>query len=304
VTQSPTQHSHRIILYAMAKLGRIDPDREIRAVLLDITGVLVESSAKGDGVAVQGSVDAVRKLTETGNEGPTHYTMTHIFVLEGVPFRLVTNETQKTRAALVAKLTRLGFNVPEEKVFTPALAMAAIIRQKKLRPLFLAHPNCLPDLGDSVLGDGHDSVVLGDAVKGFSYENMNKAFRILKSTGGPLYSLGKGKYYAEDGELTLDVGPFTAALEYANDVKAIIVGKPSADFFGAALDDMGVSAADAVMVGDDVASDVGGAQACGAQGVLVRSGKYRPEDERRPDVKPDAVYDRLELFVERLLKKE
>ena len=63
-----------------------------------------------------------------------------------------------------------------------------------------------------------------------------------------LYCLGKGKFYREDGELTLDVGPFAAALEFAADVKAVVVGKPDPEFFKAAVRDMGVGEDEAVMV--------------------------------------------------------
>ena len=98
---------------------------------------------------------------------------------------------------------------------------------------------------------------------------------IINNADCQLYSLGKGKYYREYGELTLDVGPFAAALEFATEKTAKIVGKPSGEFFKTALADIGVEAAEAVMVGDDIVSDVGGAQACGIQGVLVRTGKYR-----------------------------
>ena len=67
-------------------------------------------------------------------------------------------------------------------------------------------------------------------------------------TNGELFSLGKGKFYREDGDLTLDVGPFAAALEFATDRKATVVGKPDPAFFKAALEDMGITEAEAVMV--------------------------------------------------------
>ena len=120
-------------------------------------------------------------------------------------------------------------------------------------------------------------------------------------TGGDLYSLGKGKYYQEDGELTLDVGAFTAALEYATEKDAIVVGKPAPEFFLTALSDMGCPPGEAVMVGDDIASDVGGAQKCGIQGVLVRTGKYRPSDEQHHSVTPDLIADNLSHFIDILL---
>ncbi len=262
--------------------------RNIRGVLLDITGVLAESSVGGDGTAIVGSVEAVKRLKSAG-----------------IAVRFVTNETQRTRESLVGKLHRLGFDMPEEEIFPPALAMAAIIKQKGLRPHLLVHENCLPDLGVASCIDGSaNCVVLGDATDSFTYPSMNAAFRTLIRGGADcaFYSLGKGKYYKEDGELTLDVGPYAAALEFATGRSATVVGKPSGEFFHTALQDMGVAADEAVMVGDDIVSDVGGAQAAGLLGVLVRTGKYTPGDENHPVVKPDRIVDNLAKIVDEILE--
>lgn len=125
----------------------------------------------------------------------------------------------------------------------------------------------------------------------------------MNNPDAKFYSLGKGKFYREDGELTLDVGPFTAALEFASDKTALVVGKPSATFFNTALKDIGITAEEAVMVGDDIVSDVGAAQQCGMTGILVRTGKFRPSDENHPKVKPDFIADNLEHFVNKLLSQ-
>lgn len=93
------------------------------------------------------------------------------------------------------------------------------------------------------------------------------------------------------------------ALEYASGKTATICGKPSKDFFAGALKDMGLDPGDVVMVGDDINSDVGGAQLAGMQGVLVRTGKFRPENENHPTVKPDQIVDRLECFVDTAFRK-
>jgi len=74
-------------------------------------------------------------------------------------------------------------------------------------------------------------VVLGDAVEKFTYNNLNTVFRLVKEKQCRLISLGKGKYYREDGQLTLDVGPFTAAVEFASDQTALVCGKPDKAFF-------------------------------------------------------------------------
>ena len=90
--------------------------------------------------------------------------------------------------------------------------MAREIEKKSLNPYFLVHANCMDDLSQTrnttAVADDYNSVVLGDAVEGFSYQNINQAFQLIMKTGCPLYALGKGKYYQDCGELNLDVGRY------------------------------------------------------------------------------------------------
>ena len=72
----------------------------------------------------------------------------------------------------------------------------------------------------------------------------------------------------------LSAGPFVCGIEYATGKTATLVGKPSPDFFGMALRDMGLKPGDAVMIGDDVVTDTGGAMKAGMQGILVKTGKF------------------------------
>jgi HAD superfamily hydrolase (TIGR01458 family) len=107
---------------------------------------------------------------------------------------------------------------------------------------------------------------------------MNRAFRSLLD-GGPLLAMGDNRYFKEADGLSLDIGPFVAALEYATGNQAIILGKPAPAFFEGALLSLGCAADEVVMIGDDVLTDVEGALAAGLKGILVRTGKYRPGDE-------------------------
>jgi HAD superfamily hydrolase (TIGR01458 family) len=91
----------------------------------------------------------------------------------------------------------------------------------------------------------------------------------------------------------LDAGAFVAGLEYAAGVEAEVVGKPSRAYFEAALAELGARPADAVMVGDDVESDVGGAKAIGMRGVLVRTGKFEERTLAAAHPRPDAVIDTI-----------
>jgi ribonucleotide monophosphatase NagD (HAD superfamily) len=89
------------------------------------------------------------------------------------------------------------------------------------------------------------------------------------------------------------VGAYSAALEYGASTEALVVGKPAAAFFEAALTDLGASAENALMVGDDVEADVGGALACNLEGILVRTGKYREELLQSSGVQPTQVVDSI-----------
>ncbi len=91
--------------------------------------------------------------------------------------------------------------------------------------------------------------------------------------------------------LKMDIGAFVAGLEYVTGKTATVVGKPSKEFFDLALSDMGVTADRAVMIGDDIESDIGGARRAGMKGILVKTGKYREELVSRSKVKPDLVID-------------
>ena len=70
----------------------------------------------------------------------------------------------------------------------------------------------------------------------------------------------------------------------ASGVSATVVGKPEESFFRLAVEDLGFEAHEVAMVGDDAEVDVAGAQAAGLRGVQVKTGKYRPGEEGRPDL--------------------
>ncbi|XP_076060407.1 phospholysine phosphohistidine inorganic pyrophosphate phosphatase [Oratosquilla oratoria] len=259
-------------------------ERPIEGVLLDITGVLYESGT-GNGTAIPGSVEAFKRLKASG-----------------IPVRLVTNETCATRSAIVNKLRSHGFELVDSDICNPAPVVVSILKERGLRPHLLVSPEIECEFVE-LEKDNPTCVVLGDADEEFSFQNMNLVLRTLLAMKEPLlFSLGKGRYYKHKGQIQLDVGAYAAALEFACGINAEVVGKPSPHYFGAVLQALGVTASEAVMVGDDIVSDVGGAQACGIRGVLVRTGKYTPNDENHPTVKPDFIADTLEEVVNLILK--
>ena len=89
-----------------------------------------------------------------------------------------------------------------------------------------------------------------------------------------------------DRGITLDAGAFVALLEFASRKKSILIGKPSKTFYETVLHDLGFPPAQIAMIGDDIESDIKGAAALGINTVLVKTGKFRPQDLQRKDIKP------------------
>jgi HAD superfamily hydrolase (TIGR01458 family) len=133
------------------------------------------------------------------------------------------------------------------------------------------------------------AVILGDLGEQWTYGLLQEAFEYLMG-GAALVALSRDRYWLQSDRLALDAGPFVAALEFAAGVTASVAGKPSPAFFAAALESMGVNdPARAAMVGDDLWSDVQGAQRAGLQGWLVRTGKFREEVLQSSSVIPDRI---------------
>jgi HAD superfamily hydrolase (TIGR01458 family) len=211
----------------------------------------------------------------------------------------LTNTTSRPRHAVAAKLAALGVAAGPEQILTPAVsAVAWLHRHGITRPAVFvpsataaefAELDALPD----EVEQGAGAVVVGDLGEGWTFATLNRALRLLMSDPAiPLVALGMTRYWrAEDG-LRLDAGAFVRALEYAARRTAVVVGKPDPTFFGSAVEALHVPRDQVVMVGDDIHTDVEGAQRAGLTGVLVRTGKFSASD-LSADVRPDAVLDSL-----------
>lgn len=217
----------------------------------------------------------------------------------GIPMRFVTNSTRLTRGAIINRLARMGLEVPIQHLFTPAIAARHYLITRKLTPHLLIHPDLRGEFAD-LLGPSPGAVLLGDAGSDFTYEALNQCFRLLLD-GLPLLAMGSNRYFRNGNGLNLDIGPFMAALEYAAELEAVVLGKPAPEFFQAAVNSLDLPPHDVAMVGDDAEMDVRGALAAGLRGVLVRTGKYRPGDEAKVVPQGGRVFDDLDAVVDYIL---
>lgn len=209
-----------------------------------------------------------------------------------LPCRFLTNTTTRSLTQLHEKTARLGLPIEKNEIITPSRA-AGIYLQKQ------DDPSCYFLLSDGPKSDfvqftedsqNPDFVIVGDIGKEWNYRIMNEVFNLLVG-GAKLIALHKGKYWQVEDGLRMDIGGFVAALEYASDVKGIVMGKPSSTFYDMAVEDIGLAASEVAMIGDDIMGDIEGAQLAGLTGVMVRTGKYRSHLVDRSGVQPDFEID-------------
>ena len=232
------------------------------------------------GTAIDGASQAIRRLREDGHR-----------------LRFVTNNTTRSRAQLAVELRGLGVPLSDEELqTTPRAAARALAGQ---RVLALTMPAIVEDLeGVELVGYAADAVLVGGADETpetnhvFSYMHLALAFAEIEA-GAALLCLHKNRWWQTSRGPLLDAGAFVAGLEYAASVEATVLGKPSASYFEAALEALDADAELAWMVGDDLESDIAGAQAFGLKTILVRTGKFREDDLKDARARPDAVIDSI-----------
>ena len=249
----------------------------MREIFADIKGFLFDM----DGVwfvqdtPIPGAADALRAIKA-----------------KGYPCRFITNTTTKSLDSLHAQMQAMRLPIERDEIISASQAAVIYLTGKGL-------PSVYPVVADDVAPalerfpyseTDPEYVVVGDIGDRWNYALLNKVFRMIIG-GSQLIAMHRGKYWQVEDGLSLDIGAFVVGLEYATGQDAILVGKPAAMVFESALADAGLKPNEAVMIGDDIASDVGGAQQVGIKGVLVKTGKYRADLVARSLITPDAVID-------------
>jgi HAD superfamily hydrolase (TIGR01458 family) len=202
-----------------------------------------------------------------------------------IPRLFVTNTTSRPRSALVEKLRGMGLMISESQILTPPVIARRWLRENVEGPaaLFVA-PATVAEFAETRLAEPGTvepvgAVVIGDYGDRWDFSELNRAFRLLMTEPRPaLLALGMTRYWRAPDGLRLDTAPFVMALRHATGVEPVVLGKPAAPFFEAALSQLGVTADQAFMIGDDIRTDIDAAQKLGIRGILVKTGKFRAQD--------------------------
>jgi ribonucleotide monophosphatase NagD (HAD superfamily) len=205
------------------------------------------------GAPIPGAVDAVRRLRDAHHR-----------------IRFISNSTTASREQLTADLRGMGFELDDSELQTTGVVAARELAGKRV--LAITMPGILDDLeGLQLIGMNADAVL------------------IELEAGADLYCLHKNRWWQTSEGPRLDAGAFVAGLEYAADTEATVLGKPSPAYFAAALEALDADPEMTWMVGDDLEGDVVGAQQHGMRTVLVRTGKFRPDEVEASRSMPDGI---------------
>ncbi len=260
----------------------------VRALLLDLDGVIVVA-----GKLVPGAAAAVGTLER-----------------RGIPYRIVTNTSAVSRATLAHWAARAGAPIPAGR-FQSALSASAAwtARAYPDQPLYVlasedarsefAGQRLLSHEEAGVRGATAAAVILGDSPEEATFDNLNRAFRLVRN-GAELIGMHQNPWWLTADGPTLDSGAFVAGLAFAAQTRPRILGKPAGSFFAVAVSDLrrqlgrDLARGQIVMVGDDVRTDIRAAQRARLRAIFVLSGKHGPVDveaaaAERGGRRPDAI---------------
>ncbi|MGD0454139.1 MAG: HAD-IIA family hydrolase [Solirubrobacteraceae bacterium] len=257
------------------------PQREIRSWLMDMDGVLVREDQ-----AIPGADRFLARLRELG-----------------IPFLVLTNNSIYTRRDLTARLAASGLRVPEDAIWTSALATARFLRDQ--RPGGSAFvigeaglTTALHEAGYTLTERAPDYVVLGET-RTYSFERITRAIRLIAGGARFIATNPDATGPSVDGPLPA-TGSVAALISRATGVEPYFVGKPNPLMMRSALNAIDAHSETAAMIGDRMDTDIVSGLEAGMETVLVLTGvTTREEAERHPYRASrivDSVADLLDLL--------
>jgi NagD protein len=255
--------------------------REIRSWLMDMDGVLVHENN-----AIPGADRFLARLRELG-----------------IPFLVLTNNSIYTRRDLSARLRAGGLDVPEEAIWTSALATARFLEDQ--RPGGSAFvigeaglTTALHSAGYTLTERDPDYVVLGET-RTYSFERITQAIRLIAGGARFIATNPDATGPTPDGPLPA-TGSVAALISRATGVDPYFVGKPNPLMMRSALNAIDAHSETAAMVGDRMDTDVVSGLEAGMHTVLVLTGSTSREEAERFPYRPSRIVDSIADLVDEL----
>jgi len=238
--------------------------KPVESWLTDMDGVLVH-----EGEPIPGAPEFIKRLRESGK-----------------PFLILTNNSIYTARDLQARLTRMGFDVPESSIWTSALATAQFLSDQ--RPGGSAYvigeaglTTALHNVGYILSNMEPDYVVLGET-RSYSFTAITTAIRLILDGARFICTNPDPTGPSAEGVLPA-VGSVAALISKATNVDPYFVGKPNPMMMRSALNTIGAHSESTAMIGDRMDTDVLCGLEAGLETILVLSGiSTRAEVDRFP----------------------
>jgi HAD superfamily hydrolase (TIGR01450 family) len=252
--------------------------KSLRVFFFDLDGVL---SVGKETPRYLGGRDLVRRLKESGRK---------TFVL--------TNDSTQVREEIHHNLAGLGFVFENDEILTSSYLTARYLTERFDRAGFYLIGE--DGLRRELEAAGHKASDRPQAVvvaldRQLSYEKLNDALQFLRAGAVLIGSYGGSVYMSASGP-ALSAGPIVKALEFASGKKAVLIGKPSPRMFQLALRLANEKASKAVMVGDQIETDLIGARRAKVHTILVLTGVESREAIANSKIKPDAIIENVDAL--------
>jgi NagD protein len=255
-------------------------DREIHAWLMDMDGVLVREEQP-----IPGASEFLARLQE-----------------RGIPFLVLTNNSMYTRRDLAARLMASGLVVPEESIWTSALATARFLESQ--RPGGTAFvvgeaglTTALHQAGYTLTERDPDYVLLGET-RTYSFERITRAIRLVDQGARFIATNPDVTGPSPDGALPA-TGAVAALISRATGVDPYYVGKPNPLMMRSALNAIDAHSETTAMIGDRMDTDIVAGLEAGLETILVLTGVTTLSDTERYPYRAsrivESVADLLEL---------
>lgn len=251
---------------------------DVRAVLCDMDGVLVHGSR-----IIPGASEFLARLRESGRK-----------------FLVLTNNSIYTTRDLQARLARTGLELAPEEMYTSALATAQFLdTQRPKGTAFVIGETglttALYEVGYTQTEHDPDYVVIGETMS-YSFERITQAVRLV-AAGARLIGTNPDVSGPSERGLVPACGAVIALIRAATGAEAYFVGKPNPVMMRTALRTLAAHAAEAMMIGDRMDTDIIGGTEAGMRTALVLSGVMTRSDAERYPYRPTAIIDSVaDLF--------
>jgi NagD protein len=262
-------------------MPRMPKHREIQSWLMDMDGVLIREDH-----AVPGADRFLVRLAELG-----------------LPFLVLTNNSIYTRRDLSARLGQSGLEVPEEAIWTSALATADFLDSQRPGGTAFAIgeaglTTALHDAGYTLTERSPDYVVLGET-RTYSFERIAQAIRLVASGARFIATNPDPTGPTPDGPLPA-TGSVAALISRATGVEPYFVGKPNPLMMRSALNAIDAHSETTAMVGDRMDTDIVAGLEAGMHTILVLTGSTRRDEAERFPYRPSRIVDSVADLVDTL----